>query len=981
MESIQSSTLHMPTILNDSLPVRRSSLAYSSIKQNFVLVWLDHNMDKINNKKYYEIITTLKSIVYTIDKFDNIRECMNFLNEIKNEKIFLIVSDNLGQHIIPRIHHMCQLDSIYILNRNTSQNIQWITGWWKIQGIHKQITSMYKSLKKAAQRCDYNSISMSFVPIDENNDTEIDHTFMYTQILKEILFEIEYDEESIRDFTTYSRECNYGDFNIIDKFRQEYDCQKPIWWYTYPCFLSSILNRALRTLEIDTLIKLGFFICDLNRNIKQLHNEQLHSRSMEPFIVYRGQGIPKNRFEKLIKTKNGLMSFNNFLSTSTDKQVSLAFTESNRDNPDMVGILFQMTIDPSVLSTPFAYVNDIGYYKGQEQEILFSMHTLFRIVDIKPYENDNRIWLVELKAINDTDHRLNKLTKNIRLETRGSTGWDRLGRLLLKLDQFNKAEQVYKQLLNQTSTDIKKAYIYNQLGKTKNHQGNYMDAILYFRKALKIHENTFPSHQISLASCYNNIGQMYQRMGEYPKALLFHRIALDIKQDILPLDHIDLAESYGHIGLLYEKLGEHHKALLSHKKALRIRQKKLPNNHPSLAHSYKNIASVYNNMGKYSKALIFYNKSHAIMEDILPSNHSDLAQSYGHIGLLLNKLGDYSKALLYHEKAFEIRRKILPENHPFLANSHNNIGSVYNSMGKYSKALKEYKEALKINLTTFPLNHPHIGTSYHNLATVYMNLGERSKALSLYRKALAIYTKTLSSNHLVLATIHSSIGLLYYYMGNYTEALSYYEKAIQLYQNALLLNHPYLTTLYNNIGLTYLAMGSYSKALLSHQKALEIKQKIFSSNHSTIAISYKNIGNVYFEMKEYSKALSSYENALKIRKKNIPFDNNILINYYNSIGLTYLHMNEHAKALSCYEKAISICYKTHLPDYSEMAKSYYNIGCVHLKEKKYSNAFPYFYRARDIAQATFPANHPSVRQYQKKLVNFQYENPSSYIFI
>ncbi len=33
----------------------------------------------------------------------------------------------------------------------------------------------------------------------------------------------------------------------------------------------------------------------------------------------------------MLKTKGGLMSFNQFLSTGTDELVSLAFTESNHD--------------------------------------------------------------------------------------------------------------------------------------------------------------------------------------------------------------------------------------------------------------------------------------------------------------------------------------------------------------------------------------------------------------------------------------------------------------------------------------------------------------------------------------------------------------------------------------------------------------------------------------------------------------------------
>jgi hypothetical protein len=41
------------------------------------------------------------------------------------------------------------------------------------------------------------------------------------------------------------------------------------------------------------------------------------------------------------------MSFNNFLSTNKDHDVSLIFAESSQTDPDLLGILFVMAIDPS----------------------------------------------------------------------------------------------------------------------------------------------------------------------------------------------------------------------------------------------------------------------------------------------------------------------------------------------------------------------------------------------------------------------------------------------------------------------------------------------------------------------------------------------------------------------------------------------------------------------------------------------------------
>ena len=114
-------------------------------------------------------------------------------------------------------------------------------------------------------------------------------------------------------------------WTILLSSNVDYSPQSSIYWYTREYFIYQMLNQALRTMEADIIINMGFFIRDLHHEIKQLHQQQLSSYHRKSFIVYRGQGLSKTDFEKLLKTKGGLMSFNNFLSTSTEQEVSLSF--------------------------------------------------------------------------------------------------------------------------------------------------------------------------------------------------------------------------------------------------------------------------------------------------------------------------------------------------------------------------------------------------------------------------------------------------------------------------------------------------------------------------------------------------------------------------------------------------------------------------------------------------------------------------------
>ncbi len=61
--------------------------------------------------------------------------------------------------------------------------------------------------------------------------------------------------------------------------------------------------------------------------------------------IYRGQSLSNTDFDQMTKTTGGLISFDNFLFTSKDRNVYLAFADSNQSNPDVLEILFVMKMD------------------------------------------------------------------------------------------------------------------------------------------------------------------------------------------------------------------------------------------------------------------------------------------------------------------------------------------------------------------------------------------------------------------------------------------------------------------------------------------------------------------------------------------------------------------------------------------------------------------------------------------------------------
>ncbi|CAF1386165.1 unnamed protein product [Adineta steineri] len=649
------------------------------IAQNYLLLWVDTNIDQ-TNEEYEYTLKEIRSVTGDVNVFTQPDACIDFLTDAQEDtKSFLIVKDTLFQQTMPLINDIPQLHSVYIFNDVKILHEEWTKTWQKIKSIHTNIDDIRQRLQLDIKQYQQDAIAMSFITVKEmaitDNLNQLEPTFMYTQLFKEILLDMKHDEQAIKKFIAYCRHHDCGSTKNIDEFEKKYQPQSAVWWYTCPSFIYSMLNYALRSMEGDTIINMGFFIHDLHQQIQQLYQKQINSYHGKPFLVYRGQGLMKSDFQKLQKTKGGLMSFNNFLSTSTNKEVSLEFAKCASTTADTVGILFIMSIDPCIKSAPFASIKEMSYFKGEE-ETLFSMHTVFRVVAIKQIDNNNQLHQVELQLTSDDDQQLRLLTDRIRKEAVGDSGWERLGRLLLTIGQFNKAKELYNVLSEQTSSEGEKMYYYNQLGFLHLHQLDFEKAIWYFEKALEICRKIHPSNHPHLGTSYNNIGGVYDKMGEYSKALSFYEKALEINQKTLPSNHHHLASSYNNIGNVYNNMGEYLKALSSHKKSLEIYQKTLLSNHPLLAGLYNNIGSMYHKMGEYSRALSFYEKAVQINQKTLPSNHPNLATSYNNIGLVYNNMKEYSKALSYYERALNIFKVLLPPDHSHIKTTKESIENV-----------------------------------------------------------------------------------------------------------------------------------------------------------------------------------------------------------------------------------------------------------------------------------------------------------------
>jgi len=929
--------------------------------RNCDVVWLDNDINETNDD-FRNFITNFQQIVNNVYTFTNADECVDFITDMTGERMFMIISEALSYDIIPISEHLSQIKFIHILSDNESLFKKFTKLSFKVKSASKDVISICQALQEACKHRNNNAMSISFIkPIDtctKHNIDTLDCSFMYTQLLKEILITIEFSQYQFTDFVKYCREKFVDDkANLIkiEKIENEYKCHRPIWWYTYDTLLYSMLNRALRLMEIEVILKMGFFISDLHQDITVLHSEQNCSNS---FVVYRGQGLSYEDFNQLKNIQGGLLAFNNFLSITYNYAVAHSFASSTLDDPDLIGVLFRININSSTPSSPFANITEISHFQ-EEEEILFSMGSTFRIGQIIPLDESSRLWEVELTLTSDDDPQLRELSENIRDETcSDSDGWDRLCMLLIQLAQYDKAEELSELLLKQANTLEERSYLFNLLGCVKDGQGLYEQAIQNYETAVKIQKSILPENHRYLASYYNNIGHAYTNMGEYSNALKYYHKSLDMK-DIISSSDSDFAFLYNNIGLVYNERGEYLQAREYYRKALVLQQKILSTNHPHLASTYNNIGLTHYNMGEYTEAQEFYQRALNIYQKSLPTNHPLFAISYNNIGGVFAKMSKYSEALEYYQKALAVYQKTLSKYQPNLALFYNNIASVYLKLHDYSKAIDLYRKSFEILQKSLPENHPNLINFHNNMGSVYDNMGNYPKSIEHYEKALQIDQNSDMANNDRIGAVYNNLGIVYGKNGESSKALDCNLKALQIYQKTLPDDHPNLIYCYNNIAALYQEKEQYSKAL-------EFLGKTLHRNNPSLAITYNNIGDLYRCMGEYSLALEHFSKSLQIQQRLSP--NLILVAAcYNNIGLVYDFMEDYSTALSYYEKALKIRLEILPSNHPSLGVSYSNIANIFYLNKDYSSALKHFECALNIKKLSLPPNHPTIKDVEEMI--------------
>jgi len=444
----------------------------------FCLIWLDSNpQEGLNTEK------NLRSIINQLKKFQDIDQCQQFIQKTSSkDRLIFIVSERLGREILPKIHHLRQVISIYIYCMDKQANEQWSSKYSKVKNVVTSlnelisiVTNDYRIEKKIEE-----PLSINMFSFGGKSTVDLNGKFVFSQVLIDCLLRLKSDDQDKNELMQLLKQQyhdNRFELEYINDFKSNYRSNEVLQWYTKECFFYKTLNSVLRTENIHFIFLYRSFIFDLQQQLQKYQSNQI-------IRVYRAQIISKDELENLKKSINQFISINSFFSTTSNYQKALSFFNLSKPTEHTENILFSIEADPHFIKTkPFANISQFSDYPDEE-EVLFMVGSIFQLKNIS-FDHKNQFSIIEMILSTDDESQLKQVLNNMKEQLGdGQTNLRILATILWEMGKLDLAEQYLKRFLEVVpSKDPLCEDIYGDLAKIASQSGDF-DRSMKWRQTL-----------------------------------------------------------------------------------------------------------------------------------------------------------------------------------------------------------------------------------------------------------------------------------------------------------------------------------------------------------------------------------------------------------------------------------------------------------------------------------------------------------------
>jgi tetratricopeptide (TPR) repeat protein len=228
---------------------------------------------------------------------------------------------------------------------------------------------------------------------------------------------------------------------------------------------------------------------------------------------------------------------------------------------------------------------------------------------------------------------------------------NQLGNICLKLINYDKAEDYYKNAL-----DIREAMkdergiaiCYGKLAELERERRNFQESIKYHKKSLKTFEILNDKDQIAFT--HHKMGETFENMRKFGRALYHQKQALEIYLSPITGDLSKAADVYHHLGNIAYLQSKYEKAESNYKIAMKIYEDLEDWN--GVVDEYLQLGTVASDQNKFDEAILYYEKAEQNNQKYY--SWSRLGMIYHQRGMLYHKNHLFDDAVLNYHKALQI---------------------------------------------------------------------------------------------------------------------------------------------------------------------------------------------------------------------------------------------------------------------------------------------------------------------------------------
>lgn len=597
-------------------------------KENFQLIWLDSSIDQ--SVDAVTIQERLRILNRNAKLYNDIKECIEFIQDITEEYILLILSEQIAEEVLCEIYNISSVRAVFLFGEVCDSHETLMKKYPSVivdmfTDLHDLLQSIDKTMKHIEQQDASFYLFNRAKRLKKYDLAKESGSFIWHQLLPNILKEMPNNEQTkqeMLDYCTNYYRSNEEELKNIECFRTSYKSDKAIEYYTKNSFLYKLLNKALRTEDIGLLIIFRVFTIDL---CTQLEKEKKQLQDIEPFTVYRAQQITKVDFEKFKKHIGSLIVTNGFLSASYEKRLCRESLNSLPLRDNKLRILIIIKVDPKLQTIAYA---DISHQSESEfgKQILFSLGTVFRI-DACEFDEIHQLAKLTITATDEGADTLQSVLDMHKKKLSISSPLISFGFLLLNQMKAIDRAQLYFQILMEILPKDHPyiSEVYHQMGVIHYRKAcqSYYDskgkdlALEMFEKALEIRLSTLGEQDLLIANSMNNIGSIYNDRGDYDRALEYYQRGLDIIENSNSKENVFKGQLLENSGILKQRCHEYEATIAFFTRADETYSHCLPTYHQHHADIKLRLADMCEEIGDFDRAFTYCQQTYEQYEVLM----------------------------------------------------------------------------------------------------------------------------------------------------------------------------------------------------------------------------------------------------------------------------------------------------------------------------------------------------------------------------